>query len=268
MTGTHMRRLVIPLLLMGLSTACAESDEGVAATRDQLAPTGTLRAGVLIGNPVLAMQDAGGGEPRGVAADISREIGRRLGVPVAFVTYGSAAAITDAATAGGWDVAFLAADPARADAISFTPPYLELEATYLVPAASALGRIEDVDAAGTRIAARPRSAYDLFLRRSLTHARLVYPEEGATDADLLIAGKADVLAGLRDVLIVDASRPELTGARLLDGHFALMQQAIGVPKGRDVAAAWLNELVEEIKTNGLVAQAIRATGARGARVAG
>jgi polar amino acid transport system substrate-binding protein len=214
------------------------------------------------------MQDAGGGEPRGVAADIAREIGRRLDVPVAFVTYGSAAAITDAATAGGWDVAFLAADPARADAISFTAPYLELEATYLVPAASAIGRIEDVDAANTRIAARPRSAYDLFLRRSLTNARLVYPEEGASDTDLLIAGKADVLAGLRDVLIADASRPGLTGARLLDGHFALMQQAIGVPRGRDLAAAWLIDLVEDLKTNGFVAQAIRSTGARGARVAG
>jgi polar amino acid transport system substrate-binding protein len=254
-------------MALASASACAAPDAGVAAARGELAPGGTLRAGIIVGNPVLAMHDAAAGEPRGVAVDVARELGRRLDVPVAFVPYESAAAITDAASTGGWDVVFLAADPARADAITFTAPYLSLEATYLVPAASEIRTVEEVDAAGRRIAARPRSAYDLFLRRSLSQARLVYPEGGASDTDLLATGEADVLAGLRDILIADASRPDLAGSRVLDGHFALMQQAIGVPSGRDAAAAWLREIVEELGANGFVAQAIAATGARGARVA-
>jgi polar amino acid transport system substrate-binding protein len=255
------------MVVMVLSAACGGHDDPMAAVQGELVPDGRLRAGVTVGNPVLAMRDPAGGDPSGVAVDVAREIGRRLNVEVVFATYDSAAAMADAAATGAWDVAFLAADPDRAGIITFTPPYLELEATYLVPAGSRIRSVAEVDAPGARVAARPRSAYDLHLRRSLSHARLVYPEGSARDVDLLVAGEADVLAGLRDVLIADASRPELAGARVLDGHFALMQQAIGVPKGRDAAAAWLRTLVDELRTNGFVAGAIAATGARGARVA-
>jgi polar amino acid transport system substrate-binding protein len=261
------RRAAVVMVMTVLSAACAGHDDPMTAVQRELAPDGRLRAGVTVGNPVLAMRDAAGGDPSGVAVDVAREIGRRLNVDVAFATYDGAAAMADAAATGAWAIAFLAADPDRAGIITFTPPYLELDATYLVPAGSRIQSVEEVDVAGARIAARPRSAYDLYLRRSLRHARLVYPEGSARDVDLLVAGEADVLAGLRDVLIADASRPALAGARVLDGHFALMQQAIGVPKGHDAAAAWLRTLVDELKRDGFVAGAIAATGARGARVA-
>lgn len=256
----------LALSVILLSMACARADDGVTAPRDDLAPNGTLRAGVSIINPVLAIRDTPESDPRGVAVDVAREIGRRLNVPVEFVPYTSAAVLGDAAAEGAWDIAFLAADPDRADRIAFSDPYLELEAAYLVPAGSRIQRIEDVDVAGTRIAARPRSAYDLFLRRNLQQATLVYPDGSRTDVDLVTSGEADVLAGLRGPLLDTAAT--LPGSRVLDGNFAFMQQAIGVPAARAAAVAYLDMVVAELKASGFLENAIARTGARGARVAG
>jgi polar amino acid transport system substrate-binding protein len=162
-------------------------------------------------------------------------------------------------------VAFLAADPAREETIAFTAPYLELDATYLVPSGSPVRTLEQADAPGVRVAARSRSAYDLFLRRSLTHAALIYPEGTETDLDVLLSGRADVLAGLRHVLAdAAAARPDL---RLIAGRFAAMQQAIGVPRGRAAAAEYLRGFVEDVKASGFVARAVEATGAQGVSVA-
>jgi len=263
---SHMCRATLTLAMMGLTSACTGADGDVASPAAELAPGGTLRAGISIINPVLAIRDSADGDPRGVAVDVAREIGRRLNLPVAFVPYESAAALADAAPDGAWDVAFLAADPARTGEIAFTDPYLELEAAYLVPAGSSIRHMDDVDVAGVRIASRPRSAYDLFLRRSLQHATLVYPEGSRTDVDRLTAGEADVLAGLRGPLLETSAT--LPGSRVLDGHFALMQQAIGVPVGRATAVEYLNTVVRELTGSGFVEQAIARTGAAGAHVAG
>jgi polar amino acid transport system substrate-binding protein len=221
---------------------------------------------VNLANPVLARNDgADSGPDGGVAVELARELGRRLGVPVQFLPYVSAAAMADDARTGEWDVAFLAADPAREETIAFSAPYVELDATYLVPAGSAIRALGEVDAVGVRIAARPRSAYDLFLRRALSQATLVYPEEGEADLDVLAKGRADVLAGLRHMLVDTAASSG--DWRVLDGRFAAMAQAIGVPRAREEAAAYVRAFVEEVKASGFVARAIAASAAEGVSVA-
>ena len=106
------------------------------AVRADLAPLGTLRAGVNYGNFILATRDAATGESRGVAIDLLQDVGRRLAVPVEIVPYESVAVMVDAAKTGAWDMAFLGIDPTREGEIGFTGAYLEIEATYLVPAGS------------------------------------------------------------------------------------------------------------------------------------
>ena len=166
------------------------------AARSELAPTGTLRAGINYGNAILATKDSATGQSRGVAIELTHELARRLGVPVELVAYTSVATMVDGAKTGGWDIAFLGADPARAGEISFTAPYLELEATYLVPAGSPLRAIDDVDRDGVRVAAPARAAYELFLSRSLKHAQLVRAPSPEAAIDLLASGKVEALAGL------------------------------------------------------------------------
>ena len=235
------------------------------AVRADLAPNGTLRAGINYGNFILATRDPASGEPQGVAIDLTRELGRRLGVPVELIAYDGVVAIVDAARAGAWDIAFLGIDPAREGEIGFTAAYLEIEATYLVPAGSPVRAVTDVDREGMRVAAPARVNYELFLGRHLERAQLVRAPSADAAFDLLAAGRVDALAGLRQALIGLAER--LPGSRVLDGRFRAVRQAVGVPRGRDAGLVFLRRVVEDAKASGLVARAIQRTGARGIAVA-
>ena len=235
------------------------------ATRSELAPTGKLRVGINYGNFLLVLKDAPSGEPQGIAPDLAREIGRRAGVPVEFVRFDQAGKMADAVRTGVWDVAFLAAEPARANEIAFTAAYLEIEATYLVPAGSPIRTIADVDRPGVRIAVASKAAYDLYLSRTLKHAQLVRAEGIDGSYQLFVARKLDVLSGLKPRLLMDVER--LPGARILDGRFTAVQQGIGTPRARAAAASYLREFVEEAKSSGRVAQAIAQHGVRGVNVA-
>jgi polar amino acid transport system substrate-binding protein len=236
-----------------------------AAVRADLVPTGTLRAGINYGNFILATKDRATGESRGVAVDLTNELGRRLGVPVQIVAYDSVAVMGDAAPTGVWDIAFLGSEREREAIMGFTAAYLEIDATYLVPGTSPLRTAADVDRAGIRVAAPARANYELYLRRSLRHAELVSVQGGEAAFDLLATGKVDALAGLTQALLAFA--PRLPGSRLLEGRFMGVQQSIAVPKGKDAGLAFLKRVVEDAKASGLVAGAIERTGAKGVSVA-
>ena len=233
--------------------------------RLELAPGGKLRVGVNLGNFLLVNKDAASGELRGVVPDLALELGRVLGARVDLVEYPGAGQVADGAKAGAWDVGFIGAEPQRAEEIAFTPAYLEIPATYLVPAGSAIKSIADVDRPGIRIAVAARSAYDLYLSRNLKHARLMRAEGIPASYDMFVAQKLEVLSGLLPRLSADVSR--LPGARILEGRFTAIQQAIGTPKARAAGAAWLREFVAQIKASGLVARAIERHGVKGVSVA-
>jgi polar amino acid transport system substrate-binding protein len=231
----------------------------------ELAPTGKLRVGLNYSNFLLAGKDPASGMPRGIAVDLARELGRRAGTPVEFIGFDSGGKLADAAKTAAWDVAFLGAEPARAGAIEFTAAYLEIEATYLVPPGSTLRTIADVDREGVRIGVSDKSAYDLFLSRTIKRARLIRAASIDASFEVFVADRLDALAGLKPRLVADAER--LPGSRLLEGRFTAIQQAIGVPKGRLAAAAYLREFVEDAKSSGLVAEVIQRNGVRGVAVA-
>ena len=135
-----------------------------------------------------------------------------------------------------------------------------------MPADSPLHGVEDVDREGVRIAVARGSAYDLFLSRRLEHAELVRASGLDGSFDLFVEQKLDALAGLRPRLISDVER--LPGARILDGRFTAVQQAVGTPRPRERGAAFLREFVEEAKASGLVQRLIDRHGVRGLSVAG
>jgi len=228
-----------------------------ADVRAQLAPTGTLRAAINYNNPLLARR-AETGELVGVAVDLTRALGERADLPVQLIPYSSANDIATDATAGAWDVAFMASDPARADHIEFTPPYIELEATYLVPAGSPLARVEDVDREGVRIAMTRKSAYDLYLTRELKRAEAVRTNTTPESVQLMVTHQLDALAGLRSMLM--AAADEIEGAVVLDGRFMTIPQAVGVPRGRPAATRYASEFIETAKESGFVAGALRRHG--------
>ena len=231
----------------------------------ELAPTGTLRAGINMANFLLVTGRTADGDPQGVAPDMASEIAARLGVPVAYVPYASPGPLADDATNNVWDIGLIGAEPARAEHIAFTPAYVEIEATYLVPAGSPLQTISDVDKKGVRIAVSARSAYDLYLSRHLEHAELVRVEGLNAALDLFVTENLDALAGLKPRLLSDVEK--VPGSRILDGRFTAVQQAIGIPRGREAGAAFLRDFVEEAKSSGLVARLIARHSVRGLSVA-
>jgi polar amino acid transport system substrate-binding protein len=237
-----------------------------SAARSALAPGGTLRVGLNHGNFLLVTPGSTSVGPRGVAPDLAREFGRRLGVAISFVSFDTAGAMADAVKAGAWDIAFLGAEPQRANEIAFTAAYLEIPATYLVPAGSPIRSLADVDRAGVRIAVADKSAYDLYLSRSLKRAQLVRAQGIDASYQLFVAEKLDVLSGLKPRLLMDVEK--LPGARVLAGQFTAVQQAIGTPaaRGEDAARA-LREFVEDVKASGVVAAAIARNAVQGVSVA-
>jgi polar amino acid transport system substrate-binding protein len=224
-----------------------------------------MRAGINYGNFLITKRAPAGGEPGGVAPDLARELARRVGVPVEFVAYEQAGKLAEGVRAGAWDIAFLGNEPQRANEIAFSAAYLEIEATYLVPAGSPIRSIADVDRAGVRIAVADKAAYDLYLSRNLKHAELVRAEGIDGSYALFVERKLDVLAGLKPRLVSDVEK--LPGSRILDGRFMAVQQSIGSPRGRDAGAQFLREFVEDVKASGFVARAIAAHGVRGVSVA-
>jgi len=235
------------------------------SVRSELAPTGKLRVGINYGNFLLVTSYAPAAEPRGPAPDLARELGRRVGVPIEFVAFDTAGKLADAVKTGAWDVAFLGAEPQRANEIAFTAAYLEIPATYLVPAGSPIRSVADVDREGIRIAVSDKSAYELWLSRNIKHAQLIRTQGIDASFDLFVGQKMDALAGLKPRLLMDVTK--LPGARLLDGQFTAVQQAIGTPKSRDAAAKYLRAFVEEVKASGLVAEAISKNAVKGVSVA-
>ncbi len=230
-----------------------------------LAPTGKLRAALNLGNGVLVQGTPQ--DPRGVTVDLSRELARRTGLPLEFVTYEAAGKVFEALKTGAWDVAFFAIEPVRAADVDFTAPYVLIEGTYMVLKDSPLKVVADVDRPGVRIAVGVGSAYDLYLTRNLKNATLVRAKTGGGRAmiDLFLADKLEAAAGVKQPLVEYAATDP--NVRVMDGRFQVIEQAMGTPKGRTAAARYLRGFVEEMKASGFVADALKRSNQPDAEVA-
>jgi polar amino acid transport system substrate-binding protein len=238
------------------------------ATADDLsllAPSGTLRAAINLGNPILAGSDDAG-RPRGVSVDLARALGAELGVSVELLAFATAAESVEAVARERADIGFFAIDPRRGEDIAFTAPYVLIEGCYLVAEASKIRGNDEVDRAGTVVVVGQGSAYDLHLSRELKHAEIVRAPSSPAVVETFLAQRADVAAGVRQQLEADAARHG--GLRLLDERFMVIRQAMGLPKRRgDAAVAQLREFVERMKRQGAVAAALARHGVQGVSVA-
>jgi polar amino acid transport system substrate-binding protein len=228
--------------------------DGTASIASDLAPGGVLRAAINLGNPVLAQGTAAA--PRGVTIDIGREIAARLGIGVEFVCFDAARDSFGALMTGEADICFLGIEPARADEVAFTAPYVLIEGVYAVPDGSSLATVADVDSAGVRIGVKQGSAYDLFLTRTLRHAAVVRGGEGT---EVFLTENLEAAAGVREpVTEFVGSHP---GIRLIEGRFMEIRQAVGTTKAkRPETIRFLHGLVEDLKASGFIADSLRRSG--------
>jgi polar amino acid transport system substrate-binding protein len=231
-----------------------------------LCPTGKLRAAINLGNPILANLNAATNQPFGVSVDLAQELAKRLGVELELVVVTGAAKAVSALNDQSADVGFFAIDPLRGAEIAFTAPYVLIEGCYLVPKNSPIQTNADVDKPGVRVAVGTGSAYDLFLTREIKTAQIVREPNVAGVVDAFLAQQLEVAAGIKQAL--ETSAQQLPGLRLLDGHFMVIEQAMGVPKRfGDEAAAYVGAFVEEMKVRSFVTEALARHGIKGASVA-
>jgi polar amino acid transport system substrate-binding protein len=216
-------------------------------------------------NFLLVTGKTASGDPQGVAPDMAAEIARRLGVPVAYVQFERPSKLADAAGTNTWDIGLIGAEPQRAEKITFTAAYCEIEATYLVQKGSPIANIADVDRPGMRITVRRGAAYDLWLERNIKQAKVLRSDSADGPFDQFVAENLEAYAALRPQLLTDVEK--LPGSRILPGNFMTVQQAIGTAKPNTAGAKFLSEFVEDAKRSGLVARLIEKHRVKGLSVA-
>jgi polar amino acid transport system substrate-binding protein len=249
-----------------LDPVSATQPEQILAS--SFAQQGVLRAVINLGNPVLAKRAEPNGPATGVSVDLANELGRRLGLTVEPVVVTSAGVAVETMRKGEADIGFFAIDPARSDGASFSHPYVNIHGAYAVRENSPIKSMADVDRAGVRIAVGNNSAYDLFLKREIKQATLVRAPTSQAVVSQFLEQNLDVAANVRQQLEADMKRQPAGTMRLLPGNFMTIDQAMSLASGRSPqASAYLTSFVEEMKSSGFVAEALKRHGIQGALVA-
>lgn len=227
------------------------------ALRGEFAPTGTLRAALNHGNRILVSRDASG-TPHGITVDLAERLAATLDLPVEFVAFERAGDVSAAATAGVYDICFLAVDPERARTIAFSEPYVEIEGRYLAGPSCAAENSESLVAEGHKVATVDGSAYTLTLARKAGAEHLVHFPELAQALAALDASEVAAMAGIGAVMASEAEKRP--GARVLDPPFMAIRQAMGMPAGRPAAAAFLTVFVADEARSGRVGEILERHG--------
>ena len=220
------------------------------AARSELTEPSVLRVAINMGNMLLVTGQEDDGMPSGTAPEMATRLARKLGVDVRLIPFPFPGEIADAMPSDSWDVALIAIEPKRAEQIAFSNPYVEIEATYIVPEDSPIQTVEEVDQPGIRIAVANRAAYDLYLTRTLQNATL-HRAVGLQGAhDLYVSDKLDALAGLKPAL--KRNIEDVPGSRMLPGRYTSVRQAIGTKPENTSLQAFIEDFVQDSIQSGLV----------------
>ena len=251
--------------LAGAAPPSTPAPVSAKAAAANLAPGGRLRAAINLGNGVLAQKDPKTGQLGGISVILARELAKRLALPLDLIPFNSAGDTFDAMEKGQWDVAFLAVEMERAAKIDFSPPYVAIDGTYMVWKDAPYKTVGDLDRPGVKISVGRGAAYDLYLSRTLKNAQLQRAPTSGASIDLFFNDKLDAAAGVRQAL--EARAEGRTDVRILEDRFSRIDQAIGIPKGHALGAAYVRNFIEELKASGAVRKGLDATGQKSAAVA-
>jgi polar amino acid transport system substrate-binding protein len=253
--------LMMLALLAGASLANAQqiSDPRVA----DLVQAGKLRVGLF--PSFLYTKDPVTSQLRGVGIEVARALAARLGIEFVPVEYPSPLEVVACLKAGVCEVAFLGIDPSRTAEVGFSPPFIEVDFTYLVPAGSLIRSLADADRPGIRIAGARNHASTMALSRILKQTAVVYAETPDATFDLLRTGHVDVQAGVRSALLEYSA--QLPSSRVLEDRYGANRLAMAVPKDQAGRLAYISDFLEAAKASGLVRQAMDGAALRGIQVA-
>jgi polar amino acid transport system substrate-binding protein len=238
----------------------------IAAAQSPVAPTGTLRAVYLANNPAQAVRDSATGAVRGVAVDLARELGRRLGVPVTISGVQGPQNVIDAVRSGEADIGFVAYNPERAGPVEFSETYMLVQQTFVVSDRSSIRSVKEIDRPNQTIGAGRGDSIALYLARTLKQAQLVDTTEAIAEAlSRVRAGTLDAFGANRQRL-TDALKTA-DGLRLLPDDLYGVEQSIVVPNGKPESLRAVNEFIDDVRRSGFLASAVSRSGVIGIAVA-
>ena len=256
--------LLLPLLVL-LGCATVTAPDVPPAAKAELAPTGTLRVALLAQNPLFVTQNTQPAASRGIGFDIGKRLAERIGVPMTPVLYPAIAPLMEASRKGEWDITFLPVAPDRAALMNFTAPYMYVERSFLVPAASPARAMGDIDRIGTTIVAVGRSSEEAWLKANIRSATLVSASSPAAALQMVKDGKVDAY-GSNSSTLAEASR-QVPGSRVLPGSFEDAHIALAVIKIRPNADAFAYEFMEQLTASGAIRELIEREKLVGVRAA-
>ena len=255
-----MKKVLMAINLLCFYMATGAQISSSQDLRESLAPTGKLRASLYLGGPTNVIVHPTTGEMKGVGYEIGKELARRLGIPYEPVIYKTPKLLVDDIESDNWDVAFIARSSTREKIMKFSETYLSLEQGFLVPTDSSIKTMEEVDRPGIRVGVPAGGSVISRVAGVLSDEKLV--EVGMPRAAALMrSGAVDVFSANKGNLYQISD--QLPGSRVLDGYFSVDEFALGIPTGRKIEMSLLNELIEEIKSQGLIEAASKRAGVRG-----
>jgi polar amino acid transport system substrate-binding protein len=234
---------------------------GTEAARKVLSPTGRLRVGVFPGSPLSMAVDRTSGELHGLGIDLGRKLARRLGVRFEQVGFQRIAEVIEAMKTADVDLTVSNATPARAVHVAFSQTLISIELGYLVPAASPIATISDLDRPGLRVGVTWGSTSQTTLPRLLPHASVVPAENASRAVEMFERRELDLFATNKPTLF--AMSDQIPGSRVLDGRWGVEHIALAIPKGRESAMEYLCGFVAEVQSSGMLAEAAERAGLRG-----
>jgi polar amino acid transport system substrate-binding protein len=250
-------RMVVSLAVSALASTYALAQD----MREILAPTGKLRVGVYFGSPTSMVHDARTNEIHGLAFDLGKELARRLNVPFAEINYQRISDVLEGMKAQDVDFTISNSTPARAATVVFSQTLLTIELGYLVVVSSPIKGIADIQKPGLRIGVTQGSTSQGTIPKLLPNAVVVPAENYKRGIEMLERGEIDTYATNKPTLFEMSD--QMPGSRVLDGRWGEEHLAVAIPKGREAGLDYIRHFVEEVQTNGLLAQAEERAGLRG-----
>jgi polar amino acid transport system substrate-binding protein len=241
---------------------------GQAQSKALLAPTGTLRASFIATNPVQGRVDAKTGEATGPAADLTRELARRIRVPAVVMPLPDADAVLESVKSGKVDIGFLAVEAERARQVDFSDAYSSSGAAYAVRADSPFQKSSDVDRAGVTIGAITGQAPEVYVREHVKNAKVQSLPAVPPNAEMgrmLLDRRVDAFAANRTRM--EELVRDVRGLRVLPDDYMVTLQAIVVPKGRAAQLEEVNRFLVEVRTSGFVQESLTRARVAGVKVA-
>jgi len=258
-----MKRSAILVCVVLAAGAAAQ-----AQNKALLAPTGTLRSSFIATNPVQGRVDAKTGEATGPAADLTRELARRMGVPSVVMPLPDAGAVLESVKSGKVDFGFLAVETERATQVDFSDAYSSSGAAYAVPAKSAFQKSADVDRAGVTIGAITGQAPEVYVREHVKNANVQSLPSVPPNTEMgrmLLDGKVQAFAANRTRM--EELVRDVPGLRVLPDDYMTTLQAIVVAKGKAAELAEVNRFLADVRKSGFVQSSLDRAKVAGVKVA-